>query len=109
MLQPQGSARRPKNSNPKPELISRIIPPTWERLFLAGLVVAFGCFVGYLILRDEPMCEQTWKLVSLVAALLAAGVGAFLTGMFEVNGKRPGLAIRATGALGLFVMVMWWL
>lgn len=80
--------------------------PTWERVWLALLATGLVIFVGYLITQKSTFSPQTWKLATVLASILAAAVGAFLTGMLEVKHERPGLAVRATGALGAFVLVL---
>lgn len=80
--------------------------PIWERIWLAVLATGLVIFVGYLITQKATFSPQTWKLATVLASILAAAVGAFLTGMLEVRHERPGLGVRATGAFGAFVLVL---
>lgn len=101
----------PEGLEMSPRLLS-FVPtkqPLWERIFLALLVVAFVGLLSFQISKDKQLVDQAWRLVRLFGSLLAAGVGAFLTGMVEVKGERGGLAVRATGAFACFVIVFWFL
>jgi hypothetical protein len=42
----------------------------------------------------------------VLASILAAAVGVFLTGMLEVRHERPGLVVPGTGAFAAFVLVL---
>ena len=43
----------------------------------------------------------------VIALALAAGaVGGFLPGAIAIEGKRPSVAVRATGAIGLAVFII---
>jgi hypothetical protein len=80
--------------------------PLWERIWLATLATGLLVFVGYLIVHKTEFTDRTWSLAVVLASLMAAAVGAFLSGMLEVEHERPGLRVRATGALGAFVLVL---
>jgi len=80
--------------------------PLWERIYLAVLSACLVAFLIYLITQKATFSRETWKLAVVLASVLAAAVGAFLTGMLEVRHQRPGLDVRATGALGAFVLVL---
>jgi hypothetical protein len=81
--------------------------PLWERIFLAVLTVTFVVVLSILIFRGEAFPEQVYKIVKVFMALAAAAIGAFLPGMFQVNGKRFGMRARATGAFACFLVVLW--
>lgn len=87
--------------------------PLWERILLAVLGFGLIVFLIYLIVNQTEYSENNWKLARLLASLLAAIVGVFLTGMLEVRHERkatlerPGFYIRATGALAMFAIVFW--
>lgn len=71
------------------------------------LVFAFGViFVSvllWLVFRtNQPLTQDQAKIVHLVSALAAAGVGAALPGTIQV---RYRLLLRASGAVALFVLV----
>lgn len=86
----------------------RFVPgqqPLWERICLWGLAAVLLVLVTELLFRPDDLSAQKWKLAKLVASLLGGVVGAFLPGMLEIQGKRGGFVIRATGALALFVLV----
>jgi len=42
----------------------------------------------------------------IALALVAEAVGGFIPGAIEVKGKRPSVAVRATGAIGLAVFII---
>ncbi len=97
-----GGNGSPSNSGTNPE------PPgpqaeTWEKVlaFIFGVVfVSVMLVVAVFIPNPTPF--QQW-LFRVVLALAAAGVGAVVPGMINVEWKDP--KIRAAGAFALFVIV----
>jgi hypothetical protein len=81
--------------------------PLWERIFLSVLAIFFITVLSILIFQGNPFHEQVWKIVKVFLALCAAAIGAFLPGMFLLQGERPGMAARATGAFACFLAVLW--
>jgi hypothetical protein len=51
--------------------------------------------------------DQAMFLFRVVIALAAAGVGAFVPGTLDVAVDAPGVAIRATAGLALFLIIYW--
>jgi hypothetical protein len=80
--------------------------PVWERIWLAALATGLVVFVAYLIVHKTDFTDRTWRLAVVLASILAAAVGGFLSGMLEVEHERPGLRVRGTGALAAFVLVL---
>ena len=80
--------------------------PVWERIWLACLATGLAVFIGYLVIHKADFTGQTWSLAVVLASLFSGAVGAFLSGMLEVEHVRPSLKVRATGALAAFVLVL---
>jgi hypothetical protein len=70
---------------------------------LAALVVV-GLAV-FLLVRNEPIASpQLFFVVRVVLSFAVAVLGATIPGFLEIGWKGSGLAIRAGGALALFVL-----
>jgi hypothetical protein len=81
--------------------------PLWERIFTALLVVAFLSLLAIWVFQRKDFSPQLFRIVKVFLSLFAASVAAFLPGMFLVDGKRPGLNVRASASLGVFLVVFW--
>lgn len=72
------------------------------------LAFAFGCFFAVILLLiaifDRKPTQLAIFIYRVVLALVAAGIGAVIPGMIDVN-VQP--VIRAGGAIALFVIVFW--
>ena len=72
------------------------------------LAFAFGCFFAIVLLLiaifDRNPTQLAIFIYRVVLALVAAGIGAVIPGMIDVN-VQP--VIRAGGAIALFVIVFW--
>ena len=73
-----------------------------------GLAVAGGVFLLLRLGSDYiPSPTRFQKRTFVVALALAAGAaGGFIPGAIAVDGKRPSVAVRATGAIGLAVFII---
>ncbi len=77
-----------------------------------GQIIAaaiFGvCFIsillGFTVIFPEPTASQ-YATYKTVLALSAAGVGAILPGLIRIELPLPTVAVRASGAIALFVVV----
>jgi hypothetical protein len=72
---------------------------------LVGLAVV--SFVLYLVARNEPFVDQNLVVLMRLVLGLAMGIlGATVPGFLNVSWKGGGLAVRAGGALALFVLTL---
>jgi hypothetical protein len=73
-----------------------------------GLAVAGGVFLLVRLGSDyNPSPTRFQERTFVVALALAAGAaGGFVPGAIAVDGKRPSVAVRATGAIGLAVFII---
>jgi hypothetical protein len=73
-----------------------------------GLAIAGGVFVLLRLSSDYiPSPTRFQERTFAVALALAAGVaGWFVPGAIAVEGKRPSVAVRATGAIALAVFII---
>jgi len=79
------------------------------------VVVAFlfGCAamvaVLWLTFRGEDLTDQQFEMLRIVLALAGGGVGAVIPGFLDLNMKTANkLAVRAGGALAVFVVLYFW-
>lgn len=80
-------------------------PQTWEKVvtYAAGLLSL--ATILYLLIRNQPIADPNFAvLVRIVLSLIAAVFGATLPGTLGIDIQRKGLAIRAAGALALFIV-----
>src|SRR5271165_2574154 len=78
-----------------------------------GLAFAFGCVaigvVLWLAFRAETLNQQQFEILRIVLALAGGGVGAVIPGFLDVSMKAGAkLALRAGGALAVFVVLYFW-
>ena len=99
---PAGGNGSPSNSGTNPDP-SAPQAETWEKVlaFIFG-VVFVSVMLTVAVFIPNPTPFQQW-LFRVVLALAAAGVGAVVPGMINVEWKDP--KIRAAGAFALFVIV----
>jgi len=73
-----------------------------------GLAIAGGVFILLRLSSDYIPSPTRFKERTFVIALaLAAGAaGGFAPGVIAAEGKRPSVAVRATGAIGLVVFII---
>ena len=72
--------------------------------FVFGVV--FLLTVLYIVIASEPLTEQQFFIVRLAAALAAGGIAAVIPGFINVKiSKSKAIAIRAGGAIAVFVVV----
>jgi small GTP-binding protein len=91
---------------PSPEERKMVYQPqTWERIVAYAAAVLFLGVVSFIAIRNEPIADPNIVvLIRTVLSLVVAVIGATVPGMLHVDMSRKGLAIRATGALALFVI-----
>jgi hypothetical protein len=97
-------ANRPQE--PEPSLtVADYHPRLWERIVSATAAVTIVGLIGFLVVRNQPFSDP--NLVILVRILLAfatAVLGATIPGALHVNWSGKGVAVRATGAVGFFIL-----
>jgi hypothetical protein len=92
-----------KNLNPKDKTMRKT--QIWEKIggFSFG-VVFVSAMLALNVLIPNPTSTQ-YETFKIVLALAAAGIGGILAGFIQVSGSFNKLAIRAGGALALFLVV----
>ena len=94
-------------------MTSRFDQPPPKRRLEMGLAFVFGCVaigvVLWLAFRGQTINEQQFEILRIVLALAGGGVGAVIPGFLDV-GMKAGvkLALRAGGALAVFVVLYFW-
>jgi hypothetical protein len=73
----------------------------------------FGCAamvaVLWLAFRGGNLTDQQFEMLRIVLALAGGGVGAIIPGFLDLNMKAANkLALRAGGALAVFVVLYFW-
>ncbi|MCG5509686.1 hypothetical protein [Ectothiorhodospira lacustris] len=77
----------------------------WERMLGAITALFIVGLVGYLVIRNEPFADQNFVvMLRILLSLAVSVVGAVIPGFLQVGWNGSGLAIRAGGALALFVL-----
>ena len=77
------------------------------------LAFVFGCLavaaVLWLAFRSDSMNDRQFEILRIVLALAGGGVGAVIPGFLDVTVKAgTKLALRAGGALAVFVVLYLW-
>jgi hypothetical protein len=82
----------------------------WLETALAfGFGLAAMATVLWLAFRGSELTEQQFEILRIVLALAGGGVGAVIPGFLDLNLKSGGkLALRAGGALAVFVVLYFW-
>src|SRR5580704_13964033 len=94
-------------------MTSRFDQPQPTRRLEIGLAFAFGCIaigvVLWLAFRGESLNDQQFEILRIVLALAGGGVGAVVPGLLDLHLKAgTQLALRAGGALAVFVVLYFW-
>ncbi|MBF0284480.1 MAG: hypothetical protein HQL51_08480 [Magnetococcales bacterium] len=74
----------------------------------AGYIAAFICLgvIAHLVLSNKPMASPFLENMVLFMASLSASIfAARIPGYFHIRSKLKGIAFRAGGALGIFILV----
>jgi len=84
---------------------ARTEPLIVERIAALGAALLILGLTGFLLIRNEPLAsDQLFFALRLVLSLAAAVLGATVPGFLNLEWKGGGLAVRAGGALALFVL-----
>lgn len=88
-----------------PVVSDHYTPALWERILAAVCAIAILVLVFIVVLRKDPFTDDNQVVLIRIALSLAVGViGAVVPGFLQVDLKVKGIAIRAGGALALFVI-----
>jgi hypothetical protein len=84
-------------------------PQAWEKILAYATSILFIGVVSFLAIRNQPIADRNIVVfIRTLLSLAVAIVGATVPGMLNVDIKSTkGLAIRASGALALFVLSFW--
>lgn len=84
---------------------SSYTPAPWEKMVGYGAAVLVLLLVVYLVVRNEPFADSNLVVFTrIVLSLAVAALGATVPGFLHVDWSTKGVAIRAGGALALFVL-----
>lgn len=81
-------------------------PQTWEKAASYGAALLLVVSVLFLLIRNQPIADPNLVVaLRILLSLMVAVLGASIPGMLGVDLKTgKGIAIRASGALALFVI-----
>jgi pyrimidine deaminase RibD-like protein len=105
----RGLRQRFAEAQVSPELYSSTsgfsTPATWEKIVLAVAVIFVLSLVAWVVVRNQPFADPNIVvMLRIVLSLAVASVGAVVPGLLHVSWKWKGFALRAGGALALFVL-----
>ena len=93
-----------EKSNTDIPLNTQYEPKSWERILAIIAAIAWIGLVGFLVIRNEPLAPNLVVFVRIILSVMAGILGAVIPGFLAVGIQGPGFAIRAGGALALFVI-----
>jgi hypothetical protein len=80
-------------------------PALWEKITVVAVAVGIVLLVGWLVIRNQPFADPNLVVILRIIISLAVSVlGATVPGFLQVGWEGPGIAIRAGGALALFIV-----
>jgi hypothetical protein len=80
-------------------------PLPLDRVAATGAALVIVGLAVFLLIRNQPVADPRLFLVlRVVISLSAATLGATIPGFLELGWRGQGLAVRAGGALALFVL-----
>jgi hypothetical protein len=78
---------------------------TWEKIVVYTAGLLFIGLIAFLVIRNEPIADPNFAIfIRIILSTLLAAMGATIPGMLSVDFSKGGMAIRAGGALALFVI-----
>ncbi len=81
---------------------------TIERMIAFGAAIACLGVLAYLLVRGEPFADPNLAVIARIFMSLAAAIfGTTVSGIFMISWSKPGLVVRAGGALALFLVTFW--
>lgn len=91
---------------------SKDIPYTasrWEKVLAYFSAIFIIILSSYLVIRNEPFSDANLVVIVRVNLAIAIAIlGATIPGFLHIDWKVRGVAIRAGGALGLFIFAYWY-
>jgi HEAT repeat protein len=92
-------------SEPRPSENEPYTPALWEKILVFSIAVIVVLFILILSLREKPFPDPNIVVMLRTILSLAVSVlGAVVPGFLHVGWKKGGFALRAGGALALFVL-----
>src|SRR4051795_5304423 len=80
-------------------------PPQFDRIAATGAALLIVGLAVFLLVRNEKIADpQLFFVLRVVLSFSAATLGATIPGFLNVRWSGGGLAVRAGGALALFVL-----
>ncbi len=80
-------------------------PQFAERLATITSALVVVCLIGFLLVRNEPIADpKLFFALRVILSFSAAVLGATIPGILDIKWSHRGLALRAGGALALFVL-----
>lgn len=81
---------------------------TIERMIAIGAAVTCLGVLAYLLVRGEPFADPNLAVIARIFMSLAAAIfGSTISGFLTLSWSKPGLVVRAGGALALFLITFW--
>lgn len=84
---------------------AKYTPTQWEKITAVAVAFFIVGLISFLVIRDRPFSDLNFAIfVRILLSLSCAILGAVVPGFLQVDLQKKGLAIRAGGALALFVL-----
>lgn len=80
-------------------------PKAWEKIGAAVLGVVFLITIIIMAVKFPTPSKFQYIVFRIVLAIACAGVAAIIPGFLDLHSKMPGVAIRAGGAIAIFIIV----
>ncbi len=85
------------------------VPALWEKIVGYGCAVSVIGFILFLVVRNVRFEDPNYVIfVRILLSLACAVVGGIAPGFLGIDWRVGGLAIRAGGALAIFVITFFW-
>jgi hypothetical protein len=80
-------------------------PALWEKITVVTVAVGIVVLAGFVVVRNQKFPDPNLVVIlRIILSLAVAVLGATIPGFLQVNWENRGLAIRAGGALALFIV-----
>lgn len=84
---------------------AKYAPTQWEKITAVAVAFFIVGLISFLVIRDKPFSDLNFAVFArILLSLSCAVLGAVIPGFLQVDLHKKGLAIRAGGALALFVL-----